>query len=591
MITSEKFEDIIYKKPHFYAKKNITSLRGIDTESYQDGKPFLCCLDDGTILDLNNFPYCMFSFHTIKNLHIGTYNLKYDSGAFIYFLDHDLIMELWKMNTVTICREGIKCKIEYIPHKLLKMTLSKRTVFIWDILQYYKQSLDNAAKKYLGKNKIDVETKTFTKEYVEKNYYKLVKYCTHDAYLCKELGCYLLDKLKTFKMRPSALYSGASLSLNYYSDNSKVSTIWRIWNNTPDLIKMCLDTYQGGKFEVTQRGYFENIYEYDISSAYPYEITNLYDLTLAKIIKSSKYNKNAIYGFIKCIIDNRKGKYLPCGVGTKIRIYPAGVIHTHVTKAEYDYIVDELNLDIKIVEAYWIMLDLLIKPYEKITKKIFDLKKSYKNVDSMLYNLTKVIANSFYGKTVQLIENNEEKYVAGTAFNPIHGSIITANTRIKVSRIQNEYEEDCVAVHTDSVMIKKPLHQKYITNELGGFEYVANGKTILISCGMYQLDDLNAYKGFEPEYEIDSTGKKKYETWQKILLKNNDKYVIPYPVRRVRSWIECCSQNKLDKLQQFFSDVKQIDLNCDRKRLWGKDMKAEDFLFINQSSLPMIIIN
>jgi hypothetical protein len=590
MITSEKFDLIQYRKPDFKQKNSIPFLKGIDTEAYTTGKPFLCCTEDNQILDLTNFPECFFENDSLYNQHYVSFNLKYDSGAIIYFLSDENLISLWKEGELNLLYNNKKYKISQIPKKLLKLQQGKRYIYIWDILQFYKMSLDNAAKKYLNSQKIEVGTKSFTEEYVSKNYIELVKYCVHDALLASRLGNFLIEKLKSFNMKTDKLYSGATISLSYYSKKSRICTVWRYWKEYPELLKMVLDTYQGGKFEITQRGYFKDIYEYDISSAYPYEISNLYDISIAKVEKNKKYQSTATYGFLHILIDNSEGLFLPCGIGDKVRIYPAGVYEMHCTKAEYEYMTKTLNLDIKILDAYWLYLDLLIQPYKKTTEEIFKLKKSFKNKDEMLYNLTKVIANSFYGKTVQIIENNKGEFIAGSGWNPIHGTIITSNTRLQVTKIQNEYRDDCIAVHTDSVMIKRELDKKYITGNLGGMEYVTKGECILIACGMYELNDLSAFKGFEPESEI-IEDVKHYETWKKILSKNKDKEIIKYPVKRVKSWIECCSQNRLKDRQKFLSIEKEIDLNCDKKRIWGKNFTGKDFLCKNEKSLPLIVIN
>lgn len=599
MIGSAYYHLIRYKKPNFKRKgTEITFLKGLDTEAFISGEPFLCCLDDGTLLDLRNFPFCFFDNPDLVGQDYGIYNMKYDSGAIIYFLPKENLFELWKYGTTKF--HGFI--IDYIPHKYLAVkkgiNKSQRIVF-WDIYQFYKSSLEKASATYLDEHKIDVETKTFTPAYVAQHWDELVKYCIQDALLVSKLGNFLINKLSEFGIRTTALYSSASLSLRYYSDRGKICTAYRYWKNEPEFLKMVMDSYQGGKFEMTQQGYFENIREYDITSAYPSETMQLYDLGLSYVERTSRYRKDAVYGFMKVMIDNRKGKYIPTGIKQgNLQIYPAGCFQAHCTKAEYEYMTEKLDLDVTILDGYFMFLDIRIPLYKKRTENLFSLKKKYKNKDKMLYNVTKIMANGFYGKTVQLIDKVKfddelqediKHYDAGQGFNPVFGSVITANTRIKVTELQNIYGDDCIAVHTDSVMLKKELKQEYITGKIGGFEYVTEGQCIMIACGMYQLADLCAYRGFTPERE-EEDGELKYESWKKILSRSPGAYTIHYPVTRSESWVETVSKGHKD-INKFFTDTKEIDLNCDRKRNWLHRMKAKDLLCRNQKSIPLIVID
>lgn len=587
MIDSSKFELVKYRFPDFKNKGNtIDHIKGLDTEAYDNGEPFLCCLEDGKELNCKEFPQCFFNDEELINRHYGVYNLKYDSGALVYYLPRDNLIELWDLGKTKFN----KFTIEYIPHKQLKITNGiKQRVTIWDIFQYYKMSLDNAAKRYLKKRKIDIETKTFTVEYVKKNFEEIKKYCIKDAKLVSELGNFLIKKLSQFGIRTTALYSGASLSLRYYSDKGCICTSWKYWKKTPELLKFAMDAYQGGKFEVTERGYFKKAYEYDLTSAYPAEIMNLYDLNFAHILPSNKYQKDATYGFIRIILNNPEGKYIPCGMKIKtLRVYPAGTFETFCTKAEYDYMTDILNLDCIILQAYWLFLNVKLKLYNSRTQNIFKLKAKYKNKDDMLYNVCKVMANSFYGKTVQMIEDNNGYFVAGSGWNPMYGAIITANCRLKVTKIQNEYKDSCIAVHTDSVILKEPLNEKYMDGEIGSFEYVTEGECILIACGQYHIGDKSAYKGFKPAI-ICKGGDYYKETWREILNRNKRGYNIEYPITKTESWVEAVAKGHFDKINLFYADKKVIDLNGDRKRIWLNKMKAGDFLKKQEKSLPLIV--
>jgi hypothetical protein len=190
--------------------------------------------------------------------------------------------------------------------------------------------------------------------------------------------------------------------------------------------------------------------------------------------------------------------------------------------------------------------------------------------------------NSFYGKTVQIIENYKDEYIAGSAFNPVHGAVITANTRIKMCRIQNMLKDKCIAVHTDSVITTEELDKSIITGKLGELDFVEKGECICIACGQYSIGEKSAYKGIEP---LDS------DDWRTILKRHYNQYSIEYPVLHVHSWYECTSRGKLDKINLFEETVKTINLNADVKRIWDSKFKAGDFLNRNETSNSCIMID
>lgn len=579
MFTSDRWLDVSIRKYKKYKKKEIDTIVGIDSEAYENGIPFILCTSESEIIKPENF---FDFFRTTTTKHYSTFNLKYDSGAFLYFLPDNKKYELWE-KTFTQYND---CYIEYLPHKCLKLQYSKKqTVFFWDIMQFYASSLDTAAKTYLNKSKKDIETKKFSIQYVKQNYKKICEYCISDAILTAELSQYLLKKLKEFNIRTTALYSNASLSFTYYADFSpRIVTIYRYYRLYPDLVKYAVDSYQGGKFEITSRGVF-NGYEYDIVSAYPYEIMNLIDITVSNVLFSSTYQPDAVYGFLRVHIINNGENHIPCGLMIKnTRIYPAGDFYLTITKNEYEYMITLSGVSIEILSAFWLFVKTKKYPYKKTTEKLFEMKDYYKNTlpDRLLLNVSKYMLNSFYGKTCQAIEDYTGKINCGIGFNPVYASVITANCRIKVCKIQNELKNSCLAVHTDSVITTKSIDEKYLSSSIGNFKLESQGKGLLLACGQYEHAEKNAFKGFSPLQD---------DTWTKILKRNGNNSTIDYPILHVESWIEAVAKGHYDKINLFTNEIKKINLNADIKRVWLEKTNCLKLISTLQTSQPRIIIN
>lgn len=565
MITSLDWDDLVYKKPRLNQDdKLIDKIIGLDSEAYTTGEPFMFCTPDEDIQPMD-IPHIFFEERYL-HANFVLYNMKYDSGALLYFLPRDVLHELWERNEVK--HDGYWYK--YIPHKLLRISRSRsQFVSFWDISQFYKMSLDKASQTYLQERKMDIRTKRFSPKFVKYFRGYIRKYCKRDAWLTQRLGQYLVDKLQSFDIITPSLYSCASVSFQYFRTNTSIVTAWRYYKYHEKLLRMACDSYEGGKFEVTHRGSFEG-YEYDLTSAYPYEIANLVDINGAEVLYSKDYQQHATYGFLRCYISNLKDKHIPCGFMDKnVRIYPAGGFFLTITKQEYDYL-REINVPVDILDGAWLFVNRVRYPYRKIIDRLFELKSQYKGKDAMLYYVTKVIMNSFYGKCVQVIKTPDGEQIAGAGWNPMYGSVITANTRIKVTRVQNLMADDCFAVHTDSVMTRSPIPDYLIKDGLGEFEFVDKGKGIIIACGMYQIGNTSAFKGFKA---------KRGESWSNILSGNRKRKHIKYPILHVESWVEAMAKNHAtDRINLFAEDVKKIDLNCDVKRLWKGKVTAGDLL-------------
>jgi hypothetical protein len=152
-----------------------------------------------------------------------------------------------------------------------------------------------------------------------------------------------------------------------------------------------------------------------------------------------------------------------------------------------------------------------------------------------------------------------------------------------MAKIQNIMKEDCIAVHTDSVITTKPLDKKLVTGKLGELEFVKKGKCILLACGQYEIGDKNAFKGFVPAQGDD---------WETILNRHLEEESFYYPTLQVHSWVECVARNKFDQINFFEENVpKNVDLNGDIKRIWSEKFKGKDLLTRNEYGEFLFIVN
>lgn len=576
MYTEADFKRIEYNRPYpLIGARYIKDVIGLDTETTNDGNCFLIATSTGDYFLLESIPQIFFS-RKYRNKHFVVWNLKFDSGSLVQRLPSTKRVELWDKQ---------KCKYgdytwKYIPNKMLRISKGRNAITIWDIQSFYGSSLEYASNKYLGKHKLELETKEFTDSYIATNIDKIVEYCVNDAILTRELALLFLKKIRKFRVRPNSLYSIATVGLNYLRKKIRLEDINFFWRFYPELVKFAWLSYSGGKFEILARGHFEG-YEYDIISAYAYEISKLVGLKYSKVICSNRYREDADYGFLKVLVDIQTPIFHPISYKVKkLSIYPIGSYPAFITKDEYDYLLTQ-GIRLKIEKGYWIIAFKKYYPFKDVINYLVILKEVYKNKDIIVSNIAKAIANSFYGKMSQLIETPENKLKAGIAWNPILASTITARVRIRMSNLQQELRNNCLAVHTDSIVTLKPLDNRYLSNRIGGFKLVEQGEGLIILSGVYQIGNKCAVRG----YLMD-----KGFNWINLLKAYPNRDSIRIKSRLLESWLNTCFRGNYSDMNRFVECMKTIKLNNERKRVWLSRTNARKLLSGLEYSIPHIIL-
>jgi len=573
-----QFKDIRYRYSARTPQETDTHMEvlGIDSESDNKGVPFMFCISDGTPpITPDNLFETLFQ-HKYRGVKFVCFNLKYDEGSILHQFPVEMLQELRRKGRV----EYNGYSVRSIPKKelVIKDIQQKHSVAFYDIAQFYGTSLEKAAEYYLGKHKREMPTKTFTEQYIREHWFELGNYCLQDALLTKELADYFIDMLiKDFNIYPQKLYSTGYIAGLHFARTCDFIHVNRYFRYHKELLEYAYLSYAGGKFETYQRG-FGKFYQYDINSAYPFEISLLQDIRLARVIKTSEYQKDATYGFIKCslVLTN---DYSPIPIKVdNVNRYPIGSFTKIITKTEYDFLIKRGDT-VDILEAWWLFCREEY-PYRIEVERLFELKKKFKAHDKLRYMLVKILLNSFYGKFIQVTEKwKQDKivYEAGWLFNPIYASVITANTRVKVCQACDKYDKYTVAVHTDSIITSIDLSNNGLSmsDNLGDWNCENSGSGVIVGSGVYQIGEKVHFRGYHGLNDLIG-----------IVKSNRNKVNIEVNQRLVLSWRLVVFRNaNPDSINRFTKTVKTLNLNFDRKRDWDSGWTWQNRLV---SSRPFI---
>ncbi len=553
-------------------KKESIQPLGIDTEAYITGKCFMIAISDGAVFQPDEFPDCMFS-RKYRGKSFVSWNLKYDMGAFLQNVPRETLEKLRVDGKIDF--QGFTYRA--IANKCLTIRRGKNSIHIYDLYNFYNMSLKRAAEVYLNDKKKEVDTIHFWPFYVFHYWDKISGYCIQDAILTDNLARILIKRFEKYGVYPKKLYSVAYISYQYFRQKCAYVIVKRYWDNDREVLRYAMESYNGGKFEVTEKGtgYF---YEYDIVSAYPFEISNLLNITWARVVRSKEYRKSAVYGFIRCKIDVPFECHSPVVMKRgMLNCYPVGQFERTITKVEYEYLIGH-GADITIIDGYWLHLDNRQYPYRKEINRLTKLKTKFKEDHADLdYQTIKILMNSLYGKFVQLIKK-EGEYHAGSNWNPIFGAIITANVRCRMSSLQSEISS-CIAVHTDSIITKRRIVAGQDCT-LGQLAFEKEGPGVILGSGIYQIGDKIKFRGFPLKRDLLELCAGRGKS-----LKISNQHAYTWREITFRGW-----SNEL--INRFETIDKNLDVNFDQKRLWIDDWNSfQDVHKDNVSSLPFVYPN
>jgi len=569
---AESIDNVIYRvssASKLIERTESVRVIGLDTEAYPSGKPFMVATSLGDCYKMKAYPRCFFSRRYIGKTFVA-FNLKYDMGALLRHLPARQLEALRKHDKV----EWRGYRYRVIANKMLRVSKGSHGFTCYDMLNFYSSSLDLAAERYLGERKQDLDPKLFTPEYVRQNWQQIAAYCVQDAVLVQRLAERLIKRFESFGVYPQKLFSTAYVSFQYFRIKCRYVTVKKYWYRHKEVLDYALRAYAGGKFEVTRKG-MGNYYEYDIVSAYPFEIATLVDISKARVVKDTRYCASAVYSFLACTVEVPDHLNSPVAIPhRKLNIFPVGTFDVVLSKREYEYLTAH-GADVTVRSAYHLMVSSKIYPYRDEIRHLVKRKQEIKRSgDELDYHTIKILLNSLYGKMCQLIKAGD-KWRASTSWNPIYAAVITANCRVRVTELQQQYPS-IVAVHTDSVISTEPLPYQ-ATDKLGAFGYETKGDGVILGSGIYQIGDKVCFRGWETKRDLYTLFTRKSKR-------------VRIDVTRPHTWREVAFHGWDPELINRFEKVpRTLDVRFDHKRLWLKDWKTfSEVPERNIESLPKV---
>ena len=460
------------------------------------------------------------------------WNLAYDVGAVLKLLDADfvnyqeLIDELITQNQVEFeldlgeehgtqgfrikYLEGKSFQIKPLNWKLGQYKAG--TCYWWDISQFYfKQRLNQASKDNLGVGKLEKcfdgsilnVSRLGEKEY--RDFYRedIEKYAILDAVLAGELTRKKRDDFVENGVRFIQPYSLANVAQRNLFDTCKIPTI-NDYMKSPTLtglIQKAYTAFNGGWFECTGSGYLSDITAVDLASAYPYIMYHLPDISRGNWVIGDedemwwnwmKTRQPYSIGFCEAhiVFDNDSlwnplVKTASSGTLVSPRMISGWFTADEIAEAKKwphsQFIIGEW--------FYFSEENSQNRPFRPYYDRVYKMKMDAgERGDKIAYQVSKILANSIYGKTIQAVDGR-----AGQMFNPLYASTITGATRARLAELNRLNGYKAISKATDGVIFRsedfttvpnRPLPACY---NLGQWEADGEGELLLIMSGVYSV--------------------------------------------------------------------------------------------------------
>lgn len=559
---------------------------GLDTET-DNGKAVLMCTPDRHFEPKSLADFIQFLFNGNCDYYV-CYNLQFDAQAGFAWTT--------KLNQWKLARLGKTVyngyTITWIPGKELtiqSLTDRKQKRCVYDVWQYYRHSLDEAARRFLGESKLEhnFDIEKIGEQINDPKYRdEIIAYCKQDARLVERLWELLSDAFDALEVETKRPISPAYLAGTFFLRQQRAPN-----RRTNELFKRC---YFGGRSELLQKGTFGKIHAYDIHSAYPSVARNLARYEDLELVSGKLPDETAMMGVYFVWVDIPENIHLgpiPVRNAQGLLTYPVGSfaawVDMHTLK-----MLDDIGFLEDIIESH----DLVPKA-SRVRTAFPGIEELYyrRKLEPQLNTAIKWLLNGLYGKTAQIdkrwlivddaLEADlyeyghylylQEKY--GFYSNYAYASHITGGTRCQLYRAMTQNSKSIIMVATDGLYTSEKLLLPE-TDNLGDWEFETYDRMLSVSAGVYTLgkdvDDYSYFRGFKTEHHLPS-----------ILLENETDSLIP---------IECGLPSTMlwslrndEPINKIGTWTRVLDINSDVKRNWIGHLKAGDLLDSIHMSNPI----
>lgn len=351
----------------------------------------------------------------------------------------------------------------------------KYVVRFLDGMMFYVTGLDRAAKILdIGEKRHDIDRGHITASMVDDENFRL--YAKRDAYLTRLIGENIVRSHEHYDVTQciSAPHFAAKVFRKQFLHTE-------IPRPSLDLEQVGLWSYHGGKngFYLDRPMRLQNIWQYDITSAYPEAMRQLPDIEKGTWSRTDKYTPG-IHAIYQCTLAYTSCKWR--GVLNHDGTWPESGLLTDICLTSYELDAMLEHGEVTIYSIFgWEFTGPSGGPLVEYVDEFFHMKQVSTGAAR---EIAKLFLNSLYGKFFQkqpkgevgyidpetgdVIERNatgDYEWQAGGLYHPPIASLITGYVRGKIHRLEHKY--NALMTSTDGFFATRPPDPADIGKDLG----------------------------------------------------------------------------------------------------------------------------
>jgi len=374
--------------------------------------------------------------------------------------------------------------IKWIPNKILIIKSGPCSITIYDVFSWYQQSFVKACTNWNVGTPEQLSLVTSMKEkrgnFSEVDPELIRSYCWLELELLLLLVQKLRDKILQTDYRPKSLH-GPGAFAEAILRKHKIRDHYGPYD-----YELSLRAYYGGRFDSALFGWFENVFEHDIHSAYPDQIRNLPCTRNAewKACNDPAFSRYGLYHVKWNVADDTPYPPFPWRTNSGKIYYPSngeGWYHADEVRAAREIFGKR---SIRVLEGVALIerecdLDCKGQPY-KFVEELYEWRQRLEaEGNHEQAKVVKLAINSLYGKTAQSVGSKDKRppfqnfFLAGAT---------TAGTRAKLLRAIGD-GSSVISIATDGIYALERL-QVTESPALGDWEIVLNQEHIQLGNGI-----------------------------------------------------------------------------------------------------------
>lgn len=428
------------------------------------------------------------------------YGLSYDTNMWVRMLPYRTIDTLLDTGKAKFSN----FQLHWIERKFFRITRCEQSFTIYDVLANWQTTFVAALKAWgVGtpeERELIEQMKEQRGNFAQVDKDEIARYCDLECELLRVLCRKLFDAILETPYRPKAVYGPGALAAAALEKHG----VKKYLVTPPEPVNgLTRNAYFGGRFDCAMFGWFTDIWQYDIKSAYPDQIRFLPCLKCAtwehetagfERIRPRKYGLYHVEWEVDTDVawppfphrDAKGNVYYPY-IGS-------GWYHgDEVDAAQAMYDSDA----VRITEAWHLQVNCEHKPFEFVDS-LYALRRELESTGGYDKGVViKLILNSLYGKLAQQvgqrtkIEIDPETGVKRRV--PVKppfqcffwAGAITAGTRAKILRALADNDRDVIGIATDSLVSMRELDFLPLGSELGEWDFKHLCEYVQVSNGVY----------------------------------------------------------------------------------------------------------